>query len=195
MMIMRTARPFRAVARKEMDMVWRTRRVVTGQDAQGRSKIIFDGQAENVQEMESMPGVALTDLWETLSAPADNKGELDAADRPVRLTAPNPGSIFRLVEFPPDSQWRDVANAGTAFASIGADAAPDPHSSDPMRHKTNTIDYIVVIKGEIYAIVDDGEVLLKPGDVFIQRGTMHSWSVRGNEPCVIAVVLVAAEPV
>jgi len=176
-------------------MVWRTRRVVTGQDEQGRSKIIFDSQAENVQEMESMPGVALTDLWETLSAPADNRGGLDAADRPVRLTAPNPGSIFRLVEFPPDSQWRDVASAGTAFASIGADGAPDPHSSDPMRHKTNTIDYIVVIKGEIHAIVDESEVLLKPGDVFIQRGTMHSWSVRSDEVCVIAVVLVAAEPI
>jgi len=176
-------------------MVWRTRRVVTGQDEQGRSKIIFDSQAENVQEMESMPGVALTDLWETLSAPADNRGALDASDRPVRLTAPNPGSIFRLVEFPPDSQWRGVANAGAAFASIGADGAPDPHSTDPMRHKTNTIDYIIVIKGEIYAIVDDGEVLLTPGDVFIQRGTMHSWSVRGDEVCVIAVVLVAAEPI
>lgn len=64
-----------------------------------------------------------------------------------------------------------------------------------MRHKTPTIDYITVISGEIYAIVDDGEVLLKAGDTFVQRGTMHSWSVRGTEPCIISVVLVAAEPV
>lgn len=176
-------------------MVSKVRRVVTGQNEQGRSTILFDGLAGNTKEMESMPGVALTDLWETLSAPARNEGALDAADRPVRLTAPNPGSIFRLVEFPPDSQWRDVANAGTAFGSIGAGAAPDEHSSDPMRHKTDTIDYIVVVKGEIYAIVDDGEVLLKAGDVFIQRGTMHSWSVRGDEPCLIVVVLIAARPI
>jgi quercetin dioxygenase-like cupin family protein len=61
-------------------------------------------------------------------------------------------------------------------------------------HKTNTVDYIVVLKGEIHAILDQGETLLKPGDVFIQRGTNHSWSVRGNEPCIVAVVLVDAKP-
>jgi quercetin dioxygenase-like cupin family protein len=64
-----------------------------------------------------------------------------------------------------------------------------------MMHKTATVDYIVVLKGEIYAVLDQGETLLRPGDVFIQRGTNHSWSVRGNEPCVIAVVLVNAKPV
>ena len=63
-----------------------------------------------------------------------------------------------------------------------------------MMHKTNTVDYIVVLKGEMYAILDKGETLLRPGDVFVQRGTNHSWSVRGSEPCVIAVVLVDAKP-
>jgi quercetin dioxygenase-like cupin family protein len=63
-----------------------------------------------------------------------------------------------------------------------------------MMHKTNTVDYIVVLKGEIYAILDKGETLLRAGDVFVQRGTNHSWSVRGSEPCVIAVVLVDAKP-
>ncbi len=176
-------------------MVWSVRRVVTGQGADGRSRILFDGPAGCVQEMQSMPGVALTDLWETTGAPADNGGDVDSVLRPVRLTAPNNGTVFRIVEFPPDTEWRQGANAGSAFASIGAHGAPDAGSDDPMRHKTATIDYITVIRGEIHAIVDDGEVLLKPGDTFVQRGTMHSWSVRGTEPCVISVVLVAAEPV
>ena len=176
-------------------MVLNVRRVVTGQDEKGRSKILFDGVAENIKEMESMPGVALTDLWETLSLPVDNRGMTDSALRPVRLTAPNPGTLFRLVEFPPDSNWRGVAHAGTAFASIGAHGAPDEGSDDPMRHKTNTIDYIIVMKGEIYAILDEGKVLLKTGDVFIQRGTMHSWSVRTDEPCLVGVVLVSADPI
>lgn len=176
-------------------MVWRVRRVVTGQDAQGRSKVLFDGIAENVKEMESMPGVALTDLWETLSAPADNQGTQDAVQRPVRLTAPNPGSIFRIVEIPPDEQWRSLAQAGSAFSSIGADGVYDTTSADPMRHKTDTIDYIIVIKGEVHAVLDEGDVLLKTGDAFVQRGTIHSWSVRGKEPCVLGVVLVAANPV
>ena len=176
-------------------MIWRVRRVLTGHDAEGKSTIIADGQAPNVKEMASMPGLALTDLWETTGAPADNAGHSDGAARPVRLEPPKNGTLFRIVEFPPDSQWRNRADARAAFDSIGAGHAPDRSSADPMMHKTNTIDYIVVLKGEIHAVLDKGETLLKPGDVFIQRGTNHSWSVRGNEPCVVAVVLVNAKPV
>jgi mannose-6-phosphate isomerase-like protein (cupin superfamily) len=176
-------------------MIWRVRRVLTGHDTEGRSTIIADGQAPNVKEMASMPGLALTDLWETTGAPADNAGHSDAAARPVRLEPPKNGTLFRIVEFPPDSQWRNRADARAAFDSIGAGHAPDRSSADPMMHKTNTVDYIVVLKGEIHAVLDKGETLLKPGDVFIQRGTNHSWSVRGTEPCVIAVVLVNAAPV
>ncbi|MGD9945341.1 MAG: cupin domain-containing protein [Burkholderiaceae bacterium] len=174
-------------------MAWRIRRVVTGHDAQNRSTFIMDGLAPNIKEMESMPGVALTDLWETTSAPADNSGNADAAARPVRLEPPSVGSILRIVEFPPDTMWRG-ADAAKAFESIGAGHAPDRDSDDPMRHKTSTVDYIIVLKGEIYAILDTGETLLKAGDVLVQRGTMHSWSVRGNEPCVVAAVLVGARP-
>ncbi len=173
-------------------MVESIRRVVSGLDAEGRSCILFDGQAGCVKEMESMPGLALTDLWETLGAPADNSGADDAADRPVRLEPPGNGSIFRIVEFPPDSAWRDNADASAAFGSIGARDAHHVGSDDPMMHKTATIDYIVVIKGEIHAIMEAGETLLKPGDVFVQRGTVHSWSVRGSEPCVIAAILIGA---
>lgn len=175
-------------------MVWRVRRVVTGHDAEGKSVFLMDGLAPNIKEMASMPGLALTDLWETKGAPASNAGSADAADRPVRLEPPKNGTILRIVEFPPDSQWRDRADARAAFDSIGAAHAPDRHSADPMMHRTATVDYIIVLKGEIYAILDKGETLLKPGDVLIQRGTNHSWSVRGDEPCIIAAVLVSAAP-
>ena len=176
-------------------MVSKVRRVVTGHDKDGKSIILMDGQAPNVMEMASMPGLALTDLWETTGAPASNEGDADAAARPVRLEPPKGGALFRIVEFPPDTAWRGKAtDAREAFDSIQAGHAPDHSSADPMMHKTNTVDYIVVLKGEIYAIVDKGETLLRPGDVFIQRGTNHSWSVRGNEPCIVAVVLVDAKP-
>ena len=175
-------------------MIWRVRRVLTGHDADGSSTIIADGFAPNVKEMASMPGLALTDLWETTGAPADNDGHADAAARPVHLEPPRNGTLFRIVEFPPDAQWRDRADAREAFDSIAAGHAPDKTSADPMMHKTNTVDYIVVLQGEIYAILEKGEVHLKPGDVFVQRGTNHSWSVRGNEPCIVAVVLVNAKP-
>ena len=85
-------------------MIWRVRRVLTGHDAQGRSTFIADGEAPNVKEMASMPGLALTDLWETGGAPASNAGDKDAAARPVRLEPPKNGTILRIVEFPPDSR-------------------------------------------------------------------------------------------
>jgi hypothetical protein len=176
-------------------MIWRVRRVLTGHDAQGRSTIIADGQAPNVKEMASMPGLALTDLWETGAAPASNTGDKDAAARPVRLEPPKNGTLLRIVEFPPDSAWRESADAKAAFKSIGAGHVKDAGSSDPMMHKTSTVDYIIVLKGEIYAILDAGEKLLRAGDILVQRGTNHSWSVRGSEPCIVAAVLVSAKPV
>jgi hypothetical protein len=176
-------------------MIWRARRVITGHDADGASLFLEDGLAPNVKEMASMPGLALTDLWETTGAPASNAGSKDAAARPVRLEPPKNGTLLRIVEFPPDSAWRDSADGSEAFKSIGAGHAKDRGSSDPMMHKTATVDYIIVLKGEIYAIMEKGEKLLRPGDILVQRGTNHSWSVRGNEPCVIAAVLVNAKPV
>lgn len=176
-------------------MIWRVRRVLTGHDAEGKSMFLMDGLAPNVKEMASMPGLALTDLWETNGAPACNEGSADNADRPVRLEPPRNGTILRIVEFPPDSAWRGRTDGRAGFDSIGAGHAQDAHSSDPMMHKTATVDYIIVLKGEIHAIMDKGETLLKAGDILVQRGTNHSWSVRGNEPCIIAAVLVSAAPI
>ena len=176
-------------------MIWRVRRILTGHDAEGRSTFIADALAPNVKEMASMPGLALTDLWETAGAPASNAGDKDAAARPVRLEPPKNGTLLRIVEFPPDSAWRQGADAREAFKSIGAGHAKDRTSADPMMHKTSTVDYIIVLKGEIHAIMETGEKLLKAGDVLVQRGTNHSWSVRGNEPCVVAAILVNAKPV
>jgi mannose-6-phosphate isomerase-like protein (cupin superfamily) len=169
--------------------------VVTGYDVDGKSIILMDGLAPNVMEMAAMPGLALTDLWETRGAPASNEGHNDDADRPIHLEPPRNGSILRIVEFPPDKAWRGTTDGREGFESIGAGHAQDRHSADPMMHQTASVDYIIVLKGEIYAIVDKGETLLKAGDVFIQRGTNHSWSVRGDEPCIIAAILVSAAPV
>ncbi len=174
-------------------MIWRVRRVLTGHDADGKSTIIADGFAANMKELPPGSGLAVTELWET-SVPADNAGKADAGNRKVRLEPPQHGTLFRIVEFPPDAQWQNRTDARDWAKALDATHAPDRSSSDPMMHRTRTVDYIVVLKGEIHAILDKGETLLRPGDVFIQRGTNHSWSVRGNEPCIVAVVLVDAKP-
>ena len=176
-------------------MVEKIMRVVTGHNDEGRSVFIIDEDATAVKEMDSMPGLALTDIWVTGGAPADNRGSVDAADRPIVLEPPPNGTILRVVEFPPDSAWRNKADAQEAFESIGAGHASDQKSDDPMMHKTATVDYLIVLKGEIWAILDNDEVCLKQGDVMVQRGTNHSWSVRTDEPCLLAAILVSAHPV
>lgn len=175
-------------------MIWRVRRVLTGHDSEGKSTILADGQATNVKEMASMPGLALTDLWETTGAPASNAGHTDAAARPVRLEPPKNGTVLRVVEFPPDARWRNRADARAGFKSIGAAHVADKSSADPMMHRTSTVDYAIVLKGEIHAVMERGETLLKAGDILVQRGTNHSWSVRGNAPAIVAFVLVSAKP-
>ena len=107
---------------------------------------------------------------------------------------PRSSSGTRVVEFPPDSQWRSHADGRAAFGSIGAGHVSDRMSSDPLMHRTDTVDYAVVLKGEIHALMDRGDTLLRPGDVLVQRGTNHSWSVRGSEPCIVAFTLVSAAP-
>jgi hypothetical protein len=176
-------------------MIWRVRRVLTGHTPDGKSTFMADGYAPNMKEMPSFPGLALTDLWETRGAPASNEGYADAADRPIKLEPPKNGTIVRIVEFPPDASRPKSADGSEGFKAIGAGHAQDRNSSDPMMHKTSTVDYIIVLKGEIHAIMENGEKLLRAGDVLIQRGTMHSWSVRGTEPCIVAAILVNAKPV
>ncbi len=174
-------------------MIWRVRRVLTGHTPEGKSTFMADGYAPNVKEMPSFPGLALTDLWETSGAPASNAGHADAADRPIKLEPPAKGTILRIVEFPPDANRPQGLDGREGFKAIGASHAQDRHSSDPMMHQTRTVDYIIVLKGEIYAIMETGEKLLRAGDILVQRGTNHSWSVRGNEPCIVAAVLVNAK--
>jgi mannose-6-phosphate isomerase-like protein (cupin superfamily) len=176
-------------------MATKVRRVVTAQNAQGRSYILSDAIATNAQEMKTMTGLMVTDLWETVETPADNAGTADGAARPMRHEPPKAGTLFRFVEFPPDTVWRDTVDPDKAFGSIGGGHTRDKTSQDPLMHKSTTIDYIIVLKGEMYAVMDEGEVLLKPGDVLVQRGTNHSWSNRSDAPCLIAAILIDAKPI
>jgi mannose-6-phosphate isomerase-like protein (cupin superfamily) len=173
------------------------RRVVTGHTAEGKSTFIFDGEAANVREM--LPGLFTTELWITRATPADNNGNGDAADAFPYLEPPRTGSAFRVVEFPPEASWRNRADAAEkakkGWEAIGAGHAQKKESSNPMMHTTPSVDYAIVLSGEIWAIVDTGEVLLKAGETLVQRGTAHAWSNRTDKPCLVAFVLIGATPV
>jgi mannose-6-phosphate isomerase-like protein (cupin superfamily) len=117
--------------------------------------------------------------------------------KPRRLPPPKNGTKFRVVEYPPDAQRVQALRAASVAQEARAEGyvRDTAHARHPGFHKTDTIDYAIVLSGEIYALMDEGEVLLKAGDVLIQRGTNHAWSNRTGEPCCIAFVLIDAKPV
>jgi len=174
----------------------KVRRVVTGHDAAGKSVFIIDAATPHV--FQRTKGSAIVhELWETASTPADNRGSADAIARGHRLPPPRNGSVFRVIEYPPDSERLAAIAHEEKLPDDGSGRAEATDRNNPRHagfHKTATIDYAIVLSGEIYAMMDDGEVLLKAGDVLIQRGTNHAWSNRTNETAVVAFVLIDAEP-
>lgn len=176
-------------------MAAKFRRVVTGHDAAGRSIFIFDGPTPHVFS-RSAGSTVVHEMWETAGSPADNSGSADAIARGARLKPPRNGSVFRVIEYPPDAQRLPaIAREHASPDESGRAAASDRNNPrHPGFHKTSTTDYAIVLSGAIYAMMDDGEVLLKAGDVLIQRGTNHAWSNRTDETAVVAFVLIDAAP-
>lgn len=168
--------------------------MVTGHDSQGRSVVLIDGESPHGFFLEKAGGLQLTELWETRSAPADNAGTGDAAQHERRIEPAGGGSVFRIIEYPPDSVRLKTLDPEAFFSSMGAKAAESAARRHAGMHRTNTVDYCVVLSGEIYAVLDEGEVLLRAGDCLVQRGTNHAWSNRSDAPCTIAFVLIAARP-
>jgi quercetin dioxygenase-like cupin family protein len=141
------------------------RRVVTDHDAQGNSVVKFDEITTNI--VSRRPGHSSTVIWSHTETPVDNQEEGDAGLRNVADCAAD-GAIFRVVEYAPGVSSR--------------------------MHRTQTVDYAVVMAGEIDMVLDGGkEVHLKQGDVIVQRGTVHDWINRGKVACVIAFVLIASK--
>ena len=170
------------------------RRVVTGQNSEGRSIFVIDAEASKTFS-RGAGATHVTDFWQTGQTPADNSGNADATAGPYSLPPPKNGSVFRMLEIPPDTE-RVVALRGSATAFTAQDAAYKrdfQNARHPGFHKTASTDHVIVLSGEIHALVDEGETLLRAGDVFIQRGTSHAWSNRGSEPAILAVVLLDAD--
>jgi mannose-6-phosphate isomerase-like protein (cupin superfamily) len=147
-------------------MALKLRRVVTGHDAAGRAMVKIDEITNN--SPSGRPGRSACVVWTTETFPVDNTGDADESKRQVGTTLKN-GTVFRVVEFAP--------------------------GVSPRVHRTDSIDYAVVMSGEIDMELDDSIVHLKTGDVLVQRGTIHNWVNRGSEPCIIAFILIDAKPV
>ena len=171
-----------------------TKRVVTGHNADGKSVIKWEDRAQNVTHIPSWEGLFVTELWVTGESPVDNRGELDQSLRPMKHDPDPSGSIFRLVEIPPES--KTTFDAAGIFVELGSSNKPSSQdaAAHPTMHKTNSIDYLVVISGQMYRVMEEGETLLSPGDCVVQRGTNHAWVNKSDSPCLIAAVLIDAHP-
>ncbi|MCY4668926.1 MAG: cupin domain-containing protein, partial [Rhodococcus sp.] len=142
------------------------RRVVTGHDSTGKAVFVDDTQSP----VETTKGAAVSNFWLHSGKPNNSSNYQDPVAPPVPLEPPVDGSVFRIIELPAD---------------------PD---AIPYVHRTASLDYALVLDGEIYAVLDDDERLMRTGDVLIQRGTNHAWANRSEKPCRMLFVLIDAEP-
>jgi mannose-6-phosphate isomerase-like protein (cupin superfamily) len=170
------------------------RRVVTGTDSRGRSHVLMDGNPTHVF------GGFLTQVWVTDRVPASNTGTKDNAERPQRLEPPPGGTQLVYFALAPQSASASVPpaemekNVAGMFEALGASHARVDTSRNVGMHKTKTVDYVILLSGEVDLLLDDGEVHLKPSDIVIQRGTNHAWVNTGTETALLAGVLIDAEP-
>jgi hypothetical protein len=168
------------------------RRVVTGDDAKGTSRIVEDAPATSVRNVPARPGYRAVNVWRTEQAPAKITA-LDTTPNHQGIRPPRSGTILRIIDFPPEPQ--DAAELkqqlDSTFGGIYQDALHDHRpGKHPGMHRTETVDYAIVLAGEIWAVMDEGETLLRAGDVLIQRGTNHAWANRSQETARIAFVLI-----
>lgn len=178
-------------------MPFQVRRFVTGLNETGQSNVTFDDVATNVLPITGWPGAFITEVWVTEEMPVDNGGTHDRGARPIRHDPTPNGTIFRVVEIPPEKSLKAAIDVDAAFAAMGSHNKPstDDSSKHSSMHFTNSVDYLVVLSGEMHMLMEDGEVLLPTGSCIVQRGTKHAWVNRSDKPCVIAGILVDATPI
>lgn len=173
-------------------------RVVTGHDAQGRSIVSSDGPLPTVVEVAAIPGTLFHEVWSTSATPARVDNGPDPSLGALVLSPPARGTRMRFVDIPPDTE-EFLASANSkmheAFSQIGEAAAStvQTDSPHPLMHRTQSLDYGIVIEGEMTLVLDRGEVALKPGSVVVQRGTNHAWANRSGKPCRMLFILVDGE--
>ena len=173
------------------------RRIVTGHDADGRAVILEDGPPPRIARIGGELGPLFYEVWNTRETPARiDRASGEPHEEGITLAPPKNGTRIRVLDVPPEDPriaGLTPEQARAHFAEVGAaDAAS--HSGGGSRHafmhRTETIDYGIVLEGEITLILDEGETVVRAGDIVIQRGTNHGWANRSGKPCRIAFILI-----
>ena len=166
------------------------RRVVTEEDASGRARIVEDARVPAMSVPER-PGYNVSNIWATADTPAP-VGAPDRIAVHKGVLPPPRGTVLRVIDYPPEAadpaeRRRQLA---ATFGALYPDAEHRIDDKHPGMHRTETVDYAIVLEGEIVAMLDDSETVLRAGDILIQRGTNHSWVNRSGKPARICFVLI-----
>lgn len=170
------------------------RRVVTGDNAQGKSGIVDDGAAPALTVPER-PGYRVSNIWVTSETPAPIAAP-DAVAAHKGVSPPKRGTVLRVIDYPPDAtdpvlRKRQLA---ATFGALYPDAEHHVDDKHPGMHRTLTVDYAIILEGEIVAILDEAETVLRAGDILVQRGTNHAWANRSQANARICFVLIDGAP-
>lgn len=167
------------------------RRVVTGVDIEGRSTVAADGVPAACYARPG--GATITEIWRVDHLPAvlGDRRSLDATRVDPVAGA---GLAVRICTFPPESALDAEARRAYDASIAESYEAGGDHSGGPALHRTDTVDILTVVSGELHLVTETGEALLRQGDSVVQRGTRHAWHNRGTEPAVVAAVMIAAHP-
>ena len=168
------------------------RRVVTKLDEAGKAVVMFD---ERVQMSGVRPPNYVANMWVTDKSLPDFSWTTDRAKTQTRLTPPKSGTVFRVVEFVPEPEAVARMDMNTMMRVVGAADTPAKGlpPRHPMMHRTRSLDYAIIMSGEIDMLLDDSEVHLKAGDVVVQQATNHAWVNRSGKPCRVAFILMDSQ--
>lgn len=175
------------------------RRIVTGHDAQGQAIIATDGAPSRVYDQLGTPGLVFHEVWNTREMPARIRREgVEPAEAQLALAPPKNGTRIRVLDIPPETaelRALDAESARAHFEKVGGHGTlvTPGKSRHPFMHRTQSIDYGIVLEGEIWLMMDEGETLVRQGEIVVQLGTNHAWSNRSGRNCRIAFILVDGE--
>ena len=167
-----------------------SRRIVTGHDAHGKAVVLFDSEVQPKQR--SPGGNAVSMLWVTEEFPVHVEGTGDRGDRAIGVPPPSNGTIFRIVEFPPTKPADGHVDHDRILKAMGIDPATQGYMRHANTHRTKSIDYALVLDGEIDMLLDETQVHMKAGDTLVQQGTNHAWVNNSGRNCRVAFVLIDA---
>ena len=174
--------------------IGKTRRVVTGFDEKGKSIVAIDGPPGAIM---GAGGAGLGDVWVTEGL-ADNSLKGDLAKRKVVLEPAAAGSICRFFALDPEDPRLSAKEleerTAAGFKAMGGEHCRPDTERGPGMHTTRTVDYVILLEGEVTLILDKEEVKLKPFDVVVQRGTNHAWENRSGKRALLFAVMVDAKP-